>query len=255
MVLLAFALLMPAGGRSAENLFVPGAEFSQLVLRSGAWCRYVVVDEALGQRDTTEIYIAIPGSETSPRGRAYWLELSTKPLGESEDEGEVLKLLVLEGITKFSEGDSLGQYVLEFYIKKGTHPAEKRNPRTYDGFSLIVPTSESLWKSSSGKDVSTKAGRFECTEKTRTAEENQQIPTGKFKLIRKSRDDYSVWFCDDVPVFRLVKCVIERSRETEMVPRISGIPVEGHKYSKTTAELVGFGMDAKPILSVGPSNR
>ncbi len=255
MGLLALSLVIPAGSRSAENLFVPGAEFSQLVLRSGAWCRYVVVDEALGQRDTTEIYIAIPGSESSSRGRAFWLELSTKPLGGPEDEGEVLKLLLLEGITKFSEGDSLGQYVLEFYIKKGTHPAEKRDPRTYEGFSLIVPTAESSWKSSSGMDVSTEAGRFKCTQKTRTAEENQEIPTGKFKLIRKSRDDYAVWFCDDVPVFRLVKCVIERSRETEMVPRISGIPVEGHKYSKTTAELAGFGMDAKPIISIGPPGR
>jgi hypothetical protein len=243
------------GGRAEENLLVPGAEFSQLVLRAGAWCRYVVVDEALGQRDSTEVYIALPASQSTASGRAFWLELATRPLGSPEDEGEVLKLLVLEGITKLSEGDSLGQYVLEFYIKKGDRPPEEKDPRTYEGFSLIVPTAESSWTASDGIAVATRAGRFSCTEKRRSAESNQEIPTGRFKLLRKSRDDYVVWFCEDVPVFRLVKCVIERSRETEMVPRIPGIPVEGHKYSKTTAELTGFGMDAKPRLSVPSSNR
>jgi hypothetical protein len=248
--LLMWVLLVPVAGESAENLLVPGADFSQLVVKKGAWCRYVVVDEALGQEDSTEVYVGVSASEATPRGPGFWLELATKPLGTGGDEGQILKLLVLEGITGFSEGDSLGDYVLRLYIKKGTRPIEEVDPKKYEDFSLIVPTAESSWESAEGEAVSTATGRFTCTKKTRAVQDEKEIPTGRVKLIQKSRDDYTVWFSSDVPLFRLVKCVIERSRETDMVPRIAGIPVSGEKYSKTTAELTGFGFDAKPVLSL-----
>ena len=242
-------------GEAAENLLVPGAEFSQLVLEKGAWCRYVVVDEALGQVDSTEIYVGLPAVEATPRGRAFWIELLSRPVGGGEEEGQILKLLVLEGITGFSEGDSLGDYVLELYIKRGARPAEEKDPRSYEDFSLIVPTAESSWTTVDDVPAATAAGRFRCTKKTRTVENNQEIPTGKTKLIRRSRDDFAVWFCGDIPVFRLVKCEIERARETEIVPRMAGVPVGGKRQSRTTAELTGFGRDAKPILRVDAGNR
>lgn len=253
--LLLCLLVTPATAEPAENLFVPGADFSQLVLKKGAWCRYIVVDEALGQEDSTEVYVGVPAAETTPRGPAFWLELATRPLGNEEEDGQILKLLVLEGITGFSEGDSLGDYIVRFYIKKGSRAAEEANPKTYEDFSLIVPTAESSWESSEGVAITTPAGRFSCTKKTRTVQDDREIPTGRVKLIKKSRDDYAVWFDNDVPLFRLVKCVIERSRETDMVPRIAGIPVSGEKYSKTTAELMGFGFDARPVLSLDSPDR
>jgi len=240
---------------AAENLLVPGAEFSQLVLEKGVWCRYVVVDEALGQVDSTELYVGLPAMETTPRGRAYWLEVLSRPVGGGEEEQQILKLLVLEGITGFAEGDSLGDYVLKLYIKKGARPAEEKDPGGYEDFSLIVPTAETSWTTVDGVPAETAVGQFTCTKKTRTVESDQEIPTGKTRLIRKSRDDYTVWFCRDVPVFRLVKCEIERARETEIVPRIPGVPVGGKKQSRTTAELTGFGRDAKPILRVDARNR
>ena len=253
--LLLCLLVTPAAAEPAENLLVPGADFSQLVLKKGAWCRYIVVDEALEQEDSTEVYVGVPAAETTPRGPAFWLELATRPLGNGEEEGQILKLLVLEGITGFSKGDSLGDYIVRFYIKKGTRPAEEADPRTYEDFSLIVPTAESLWESFEGVAITTPAGRFSCAKKTRIVQDDREIPTGRVKLIKKSRDDYAVWFDNDVPLFRLVKCVIERSRETDMVPRIAGIPVSGEKYSKTTAELTGFGFDARPVLSLDSRDR
>lgn len=252
---LAWLLAGPRTAEAAENLLVPGAEFSQLALAKGAWCRYVIVDEALGQVDSTEVYVGLPAVENTPRGRAFWMELSSRPLGGGEEEGQILKLLVLEGITGFSEGDSLGDYVLELYIKTGARPAEASDPGSYEDFALIVPTAESSWTTNDGVPAATAAGRFTCTKKTRTVEDDQEIPTGKTKLVRKSRDDYAVWFCADVPVFRMVKCVIERARETEIVPRLAGVPVGGKKLSRTTAELTGFGHDAKPILRVDARER
>lgn len=241
---------LPRTGAAAENLLVPGAEFSQLVLEKGAWCRYVVVDEALGQTDSTEVYVGLPAAEATPRGRAFWLELLSRPLGGGEEEEQILKLLVLEGITGFSEGDSLGDYVLQLYIKKGARPAEEKDPRSYEDLTLVVPTAESSWTTSDGVLAATAAGEFKCTKKTRTVETSQEIPTGKTKLFRKSRDDFTVWFSGEVPVFRLVKCDIERARETEIVPKIAGVPVGGKKQSRTTAVLAAFGRDAKPILRV-----
>jgi hypothetical protein len=248
-------LALCPGSRAEENLLVPGAEFSQLVLAPGAWCRYVVVDEALGQVDSSEVYVGLPAVENTARGRAFWIEILSRPVGGGQEEGQILKLLVLEGITGFSDGDSLGGYVLELYIKRGARPVEEKDPRSYEDFSLVVPTAESSWSTADGVAAETAAGRFVCAKKTRTAESHQEIPTGKTRLIRKSRDDYTVWFCDDVPVFRMVRCEIERSRETEIVPRIAGVPVGGKKLSRTTAELTGFGRDAKPILRVDARNQ
>ena len=243
-------LLMPGMSGAAENLLVPGADLSQLVVKKGAWCRYVVVDEALGQVDSTEVYVGVPSTEPTSRGPAFWLELASRPLGGGAEEAQVLKLLVLERVTSFSEGDSLGDYVVKFYIKKGTRAAEEADPRTYGDFSLIVPTPESSWESFEDVPTTTRAGEFSCAKKMRVVEDNREIPTGRVKLIKKSRDDYTVWFDQSVPLFRLVKCVIERSRETEMVPRVAGIPMSGEQYSKTTAELTGFGFNAKPVLSL-----
>jgi hypothetical protein len=254
-VLAAGLVLSPRAGESAESFLVPGADFSQLELKKGVWCRYVVVDEAFGEEDSTEIYVGIPSAEQTARGPAFWLELATRPLGAQGDEAQVLRLLVLDAVTGFSEGDSLGDYVLRLYIKKGDRPVEEKDPATYEDLSLIVPTDESSWAATEGVSVEVSGGRFACTMKTRTVEDEENIPTGKVRLIRRSRDDFTVWFCDEVPVFRLVKCIVDRSRETETVPRIAGVPVSGERRSRTTAELTGFGFDAESVLTTGSHGR
>jgi hypothetical protein len=232
----------------ADDFLVPGVDFSKLDLKTGAWCRYLVVDEALDQIDSTEIYVAIPESEMTPQGRAYWVELRSALVGAAPDESEVLKLLILERITEFSEGDLFGDFVLKLYIKRGAGPVENKDPNEYEQFSTIVPTADSSWVTVSDVPAGTSAGNFTCMKKTRSVQTEQEIPTGKVKLIKKARDDYSVWFCADVPVFRMAKCLIERSRETDTVPRLTGIPASGVKESRTAAELVAYGFDAKPIL-------
>lgn len=239
----------------ADDFLVPGVDFSKLVLETGAWCRYLVVDEALEQTDSTEVYVAIPGSENTAQGPAYWVELRSAPLDNDAGRAEVLKLLVLERITEFSEGDSFGDYVLKLYIKSGAGPVEEKNPREYEEFSTIVPTADSSWVTVPDVPVSTAAGEFICTKKTRSVRVEQEIPTGRITLVKKARDDYVVWFCGDVPVFRMVKCVIDRTRETDTVPHLAGIPASGEKHSKTAAELTAFGFDAKPILSTPAENR
>lgn len=241
--------------RSAENFLIPGADLSQLTLSEGAWCRYIVLDEALGQTDSTEVYVGVPASEMTPKGAAFWVELASRSIGAGDEAGEVLKLLVLEAITELSRGDSIGDYVLRLYIKKGARPVEEEDPSRFEDFSLIVPTEESSWDSTSEVPIAVMGGDFTCTKKLRSVREDKEIPTGKLKLVKKARDDYSVWFSNDIPVFRMAKCVIERSRETYTVPRITGIPVSGRKDSRTTAELTGFGFDAKPVLNLNSSNR
>ncbi|UCG52498.1 MAG: hypothetical protein JSW58_02805 [Candidatus Latescibacterota bacterium] len=240
---------------ATEDFLIPGVDFSKLDLREGAWCRYLVIDEALGQVDSTEIYVGVPEAVTTVEGPAFWIELSSTVLGAGIEGTEVLKLLVLERITRFSEGDSLGDYVLKLYIRRGARPAEEEDPKEYEDFSMIVPTADSTWVTSPGVPVSTKGGEFTCTKKTRSVQSEREIPTGKIKLVKRARDGYTVWFCSEIPVFRMAKCVIERMRETETIPRITGIPAPGKKESKTAAELTGYGFDAKPILSIDDSNR
>jgi hypothetical protein len=257
---LAFAIVAPVGSvparaaESVERFLVPGVDFSKLTFKTGAWCRYIVVDEALEQTDTSEIYIGVPGREETPQGAAFWVEIETRHVGEGPEATEVLSLLVLEEITRFSEGDSVGRYVSGLYIKSGTRPAREEDPKNYGDLSLVIPTADSSWVTTTDELVGTASGEYSCTKKSRTVKTDKEIPTGNVKLIKKARDDYTVWFCDDIPVFHMVKCVIERERHTETVPRIPGIPATGAKNSSTVAELHSFGFDAKPIITMESSS-
>lgn len=252
-VLIVLCLISPfssTGAMTAESFLIPGVDFSKLTFEVGAWCRYLVIDEALDQIDTTEIYIGVPSSERTDEGAAYWVELESRPLGAPKSESQILKLLVLDRISEFSEGDSLGQYVLRLYNKSGAETPQEEDPRRFKGFSQVIPTNESSWVTVPGVPVRTSAGGFTCSKKERNVNNDKEIQSGKVTLIKESRDDFTVWFCEDVPVFHLVKCDIVRLRETRTVPRIAGIPPSGRKDSRTSAELMAYGFDAKPLMSL-----
>jgi len=234
--------------RAVNNFLIPGVDLSRLVFQEGAWCRYAVVDEALEQVDTTEVYVAVSGREETGRGTAWWVEIESRPyIGDREDH-QVMKLLVLEEITQFAVDDSLGKFVLRLYIKSGTRPVQEEDPLRYEDFSLVNPTADDSWDLKSGVRAATLAGEFTCEQKSRTVQTDKEIPTGNVKLITRAEDSYAVWFSDDIPVFRMARCEISRTRETRTEPRIAGIPASGRKESRTTAELIQFGFDAECIL-------
>jgi hypothetical protein len=252
---IAVLLFFPPPSSASNDFIVPGVDFSHMALTSGAWCRYLIVDEALGQVDSTDVYIGLPSREITPRGPAVWVEIETRVRGGRDEGGELMKFLVLEDIVRSTEGDTLADYVLKLYIKKGFGSAAEEDPGKYENFSLIHTALDSSWTYEAEQPVRTPAGDFSCTMKTKVTCEEQHIPTGTVKIIKKVEDRMTVWSSDTVSIFHMVKCVIERSRETETVPRLRGIPVSGKKESRTTAELTGFGFDAKPVMLVGSSPR
>ncbi|NIO02573.1 MAG: hypothetical protein GTO42_10580 [Candidatus Latescibacteria bacterium] len=209
------------------------------------------MDMALGIVDSTEIYIAVPSHCNTPSGGAYWVEIESKPAGAGVEDSELFRLLVSEAITRASPQDSLVDYVLEFYIKKGSDSIKAEEPARLRDFPL-GPNADSEWALVPGVTVSTPAGDFSCEEKSRSIVHEKEIPTGRVKLVEKRNDRWTVWFSQGVPIFHLVRCSIERSKETETVPAIPGIPSSGKRESQTVAELVGFGYDAEPIISVDP---
>lgn len=239
-----------AAAQPVDNFLVPGVDFSKLTLEVGAWCRYVVADEALDQVDSTEVYIGVPEEHETEAGPAFWVEIRTAPLRGQAEDARTMRLLVLDDILQFSDGDSLGKYVRKLYIKNGTHPIQEEDPLSYEDFSLVIPTADSSWESVADVSTGTAAGQFACTKKTRRVENDQEIPTGNVTLIRKSLDDYAVWFSDQIPVFHMARCEISRVRETNTRPPIAGIPASDRKESRTTAELAAFGFDATSILPV-----
>ncbi len=241
-------ILAPGLSLAEEASILPGVEFSRLTLSVGAWCRYLVVDQALGIDDSTEIYIGIPSQRTISGNEAFWVEIESKLYGRGETEREVRKLLVTGSITEASPGDSLAKYILELYIKKGTSPIRAENPSGLEDLPLRSPTADSSWILVHGVEVSTPAGSFSCTKKERSVTSEKVIPAGRAKLIERTNDHSAVWISDPVPIFHLVRCLIERSRESEMIPDIPGIPVPERRESRTTAELIRYGFDAKPLL-------
>lgn len=249
-VLLVLMLTAPsvARARDAGSFLIPGVDFHKLEFDVGSWCRYDVLDEAMGIVDSTEVYLGVTGQETTADGLAYWIEMETRPRGGAPPDARLVKLLVLDSIRAFAEGDSLGQYVLKLYNRNGIHPPEEEDPRHFQDFPLVNPTTGSSWQATDDVPIDTAAGAFICTMKHRNVNNDKEIDTGSVVLLKQSSDDFTVWFSEDIPVFRMARCEIIRHRRTETRPRIPGIPPASSKDSRTRAELVAFGFDAKPKM-------
>jgi len=234
-----------------EGFLIPGVDFSRLDLTPGAWCRYLVIDKALDILDSTEVYVAVPSREETPQGDASWVEIRSKPYGAGAAEAEIYRILVLDAVTKASPQDTLANYVVRLLSKKGDGPLTPEDPERIRDFSLGSPSSQSLWIIEPEVKVTTPAGEFVCEKKKRAVVSEKEIPAGSIKLLEKRNDRWAVWFADGVPVFHLVRCLIERSKETRAVPDVPGIPSSGLRESETTAELLGFGYNAKSLLGNG----
>lgn len=237
-------------GDGQEGFLLPGVEVSDIDLSVGAWCRYVIVDEAMGEVDSSSFYIAVVGRRETPQGEAFWLEIETGPMGAAAAEREVARALVSASIRDLSRGDSLYHYVYELYIKKGVEPVEPADPVELERLTLANPTSETQWTRQSGVTANIPAGDIVCDYRELTVEESREVPTGNVKLIRRKRDRFRVWTSGQIPVFSLVKCVIDRSRESRTVPPVPGIPDPGPRESRTTAVVLEYGNDARPLISV-----
>jgi hypothetical protein len=250
-VILAILLITATGSVAGDSFLLPGVTFNNADFSVGAWCRYTVVDVfGPGERDTTEIYIAITGQVTAAGSKSFWLEMKTGPPHAQAGEGEVAKALISYDIKEIAPGDSLCHYVSKLYIKKGTGSVESADPAELERLNSSNPTSDSDWQVTSGDVVEIQGGRFVCDRKSRKVLDQREIPMGRTTLVKNDSDEYIVWFCDDIPIFRLAKCVIERVRDSRTVPPVPGIPDKGREVTKTTVELTAFGADAKSILIV-----
>jgi hypothetical protein len=239
---------LPSWG--TDTFIVPGLALEEARFDVGAWCRYLVIDEAWGEKDSTIVYLAVSGRQQTVDGEAFWIELESGPWGSTEAERETVSALVSAGIKNAAPGDSLYHYVHAAYIRKGTGVIETADPASIKRLSLSNPTSDSAWTLVRDVAVVVPSGTFLCERKHVSVEDNREVPMGRVKLIKHDEDKYDLWFADEVPIFHLVKCVIERVRDTKTVPRISGIPDKGREESRTTAVLLDHGFGAKPLLSV-----
>jgi hypothetical protein len=80
--------------------------------------------------------------------------------------------------------------------------------------------------------------------------DDREIDMGRVTLVKDDTDVFDVWLCEEVPVFRVAKCVIERVRDSKTVPQVPGIPNKQREESRTTIQLVDFGTDARAKLKI-----
>lgn len=250
--LAAIACLPAPGARAAEaeSLLLPGIDLRHADFKVGAWCRYVVVDEAMGETDSSEVYMAIVGREATPTGAAYWLEIESGPAGAPAEERELARALVDDRVRAMAEGDSLYHYVTRLYIRKGRGPVETGDPRDLRRLTIVSPTTEADWKTEPRAVVSTPAGELTCDMRHFERDESRDVPTGRVTLKQRRHDRVRVWVSPAVPIFHLARCEIERTRESKTVPPVRGIPDSGPKHSRTTSVVVAYGQGAKARLSI-----
>jgi hypothetical protein len=247
--LAALAAAEPLRAADAGSVLLPGIDLRTIDFQVGAWCRYVVVDEAMGVTDSSEVYIAVVSRESTPRGAAYWLEIESGPVAGPPADRDLARALVDEGVKTMAEGDSLYRYVSRYYHRRGRGPVEAGDVNDLRRLTIVSPASDRDWVVTPQTKVSTRAGEFACEsrrfEKTTTSE----TPSGRVKIVQRRRDQVEVWTSSAVPVFHLVRCVVQRERESKTVPTVRGIPASGPRQSKTTSIIVAFGKGAKSLVS------
>ncbi len=252
---MAFALLAmaagpgPARAADAGSVLLPGIDIRSVNFEVGGWCRYIVIDEAMGVLDSSEVYIAVVGREKTPRGPAYWLEIESGPVKSDRAERDVARALVDERVQTMADGDSLYRYVSRYYLKKGRGPVEPGDVHDLKKLTIVSPTSDRDWVVTPQTTVSTPAGTFACETRRFEKTESNETVSGRVKIVLRRTDRVEVSTSPKVPVFHLAKCVVERERESKTIPTVRGIPESGPRRSRTTSVLVANGKGAKPLIS------
>lgn len=249
-VLVAVACAAAGPAYGGDGFLIPGVAFSEAVFEVGTWCRYLVVDEIMGASDSTVVYVAVTGSDVREGIESWWLELESGPVNAPPSRREVASALVSSGVRTLAPGDSLVQYVSELYVKKGAGPVERADPSDLEQLTLSNPTPDSDWELNPGQPVDTPHGRFVCDHKHLVVTDDREIDMGRVTLVRNNKDVFDVWLNADVPIFRVVKCVIERIRDSRTVPQVPGIPDKGREQSRTSVELIAFGKGAKSRIEI-----
>lgn len=244
--LVIFALPPAVRADQPGTLLLPGIDIRDADFTVGNWCRYVVIDEAMGETDSSEVYIAVVARE--PGCDAWWLEIENGLAGAPASERDVARFLVDGSVRDMAVGDSLYHHVSRLYIKRGRGPVEEGDPRDLTRLTIVNPTSESDWIVTRDVVVSTPAGRMKGEMRHFENVVAREIPAGNVKIVQRNVDRVKVWRSPEVPVFHLARCEIERVRETRTVPPVRGIPDAGPRESRTTSVLVAFGQGAKPLL-------
>jgi hypothetical protein len=252
-VVAATVAVMAVGAVPAEGgkgFLIPGVALSDAVFEVGTWCRYLVVDEIMGAKDSTSVYIAITGRVDRDGSDAWWLELESGPVDAPPAQRDIASALITSAIKNSVPGDSLYQYISLLYVKKGTGPVEPADPASLEQLTLSNPTSDSDWELTTGRSVDTPRGTFSCEHKHLVVKDDREIDMGRVTLVKDDTDVFDVWLCEEVPVFRVAKCVIERVRDSKTVPQVPGIPNKQREESRTTIQLVDFGTDARAKLKI-----
>jgi len=239
-------LSVSARADEAGTLLLPGVDIRDVDFTVGRWCRYLVIDEAMGQTDSSEVYLAVVGRDGTRD--AWWLEIETGPTGQPAAEHDAARFLVDGAVREMTPSDSLYQYVSRLYIRKGRAPVEAGDPRDLTRLTIVNPTSETDWIVTPDVTITTPAGTLTGELRQFENDVSREIPAGNVKLLQRKIDRVKVWRSARIPVFHLIRCEIERVRETRTVPAVKGIPETGPRESRTTSVLVAFGDGAKPLL-------
>ncbi len=238
----------PSRGADAGSVLLPGIDIRTIDFQVGAWCRYVVVDEAMGVLDSSAVYIAVVGREKTPRGAAYWLEIESGPLRSKPADRDLARALVDEGVKTMAAGDSLYRYVSRYYIRRGRGPVEPGDAHDLKRLTIVTPTSDRDWVVTPQTKISTPAGELACESRRFEKTESNEVPSGRVKIVQRRTDRVEVWTSSAVPVFHLARCVVERERESKTIPAVRGIPDSAPRRSRTTSVVVAHGKGAKPLV-------
>jgi hypothetical protein len=236
-----------AASSSEDDLLIPAIAFEGMSLTAGAWCRYLVVESSETRRDSSELYIAIPGDSDPPSPGSFWLEIEGK---ERHGDTLAMRVLMSDAVRSGDPADSTGARVLEIFIKHGSGPIESGDEELVGRLeSELSKGRRDLWEDG-GKASVRAAGRdFRCVKKMKHVAYEKKVPAGRSTLLKRVDDVHEIYFAGAVPLFHIVRYVSRRSRESKIDPPIPGVPVAGVRKSETELLLIDFGSGARSLFA------
>jgi len=221
------------------DFILPGLFLDSLSVRESCSVRYLVVNEAFGEKDSTELMIDYdPHSGDLPE-----IRILSMPLAGGQEDTFLVRISFKRLPENIHSPDEFRDCIEEILFKSGDqplrHPTEEELKKV--GFNELFskPGFNEGPVSMKGELVKTSLGDFKCKVREFKRVTKKKVRLGGIDALKMDEIHVTLWKSVEIPIFNLVKSRIERRRIIK--PAGPGdFEISKPRVTVTTAYIIGY---------------
>jgi hypothetical protein len=230
------ALLAPARA-SAVDFLIPGVSVESVALAAGARVAYLVTTESFGAIDSSYIELRV----IDHRGGAFRLEIVSAPYPRTVEGSTTVRVRISDRLSRAATPEELRASIDEIRVKDGAGPFREPSERELDDLDLerlfLRRDTGAVESRLDSSRIAVPAGSFACEGIRISEKETKHVSLGGVEAERGEEETSVVWRSTVVPVWGVVKSVVERRVwTTSSAARIPAAPRE----TKTVSVLLSY---------------